>query len=54
MNNMLKEFKELLFNSTLFKVHNQVLGNKTPNGMNGGKPFKNLQRSTNRSKKTWK
>jgi hypothetical protein len=28
MNNMLKEFKELLFDNTLFEVQNQALGNK--------------------------
>jgi hypothetical protein len=28
MNNMLKEFEELLLDNTLFKVHNQALGDK--------------------------
>jgi hypothetical protein len=30
MNNMLKEFEELLLNNTLFKVQNQALGDKNP------------------------
>jgi hypothetical protein len=30
MNNMLKEFEELLLDNTLFKVQNQALGNRNP------------------------
>jgi hypothetical protein len=30
MNNMLKEFEELLLDNTLFKVHNQALGHRNP------------------------
>jgi hypothetical protein len=30
MNNKLKEFEELLLDNTLFKVHNQALGEKNP------------------------
>jgi hypothetical protein len=30
MNNMLKEFEELLLDNALFKVHNQALGDRKP------------------------
>jgi hypothetical protein len=30
MNNMLKEFEELLLDNALFKVQNQALGDKNP------------------------
>jgi hypothetical protein len=30
MNNKLKEFEELLLDNTLFKVHNQAIGDKNP------------------------
>jgi hypothetical protein len=51
MNNMLKEFEELLLDNTLLKVQNQALGDKTPSGRSGGKLFKNSQKS--KFKKTW-
>jgi hypothetical protein len=30
MNNMLKKFEELVLDNTLFKVHNQALGDRNP------------------------
>jgi hypothetical protein len=40
MDNVLKEFEELLLDNTLFKMQNQALGDKNPSGSSGGKLFK--------------
>jgi hypothetical protein len=45
MNNRLKELKELLLDNTLLKVQNQALGDKTPSGRSGGKPFNSSWKS---------
>jgi hypothetical protein len=42
MNNMLKEFEELLLDNTLLKVQNETSGDKTPSGRSDGKLVKNL------------
>jgi hypothetical protein len=39
MNNMLKEFGELLMDNTPLKVQNLALETKTLSGRSGGKPF---------------
>jgi hypothetical protein len=51
MHNRLREFEELLFDNTLFKVQNQILGDKVQNGRSGGSKFKNSWKI--RFKKIW-
>jgi hypothetical protein len=52
MHNMLKEFEELLLDTTLLKVQNQVLGDlRILSGKSGGKKSRSSQK--NKYKKTW-